>query len=406
MNDPLSVSVDVSAIPQQAVGVGRFALGLVAMLARRDDVELTLWCRRDDSPRWVSANEVHGGSTSTSSATRVLALAPTSRPARLVWEQLRLPRLLSHSVAGLQVHHGLHYTMPEHTRVPVVVTVHDLTFFDHPEWHERAKVRVFRRAIRVASRRAVAVLCVSNRTAQRLEELCHPDARVFVVPHGVDLARFRPAPSSGSSVGTDVRTFTDPSAKDEAILEALSVREPYVLFLGTLEPRKAVPELVAAFDSIADRARELSLVLAGRPGWGAAQVERQVAMSRHADRVIRTGWVPDEAVPALLRKAAVVAYPAKEEGFGLPALEALACGAPLVTTAGTVMSDLAGAAALTAAPGSVNELAEALEAALSDGDAASKRRELGLEIAARYTWEASADAHVAAYRWAAEHARK
>jgi len=101
-----------------------------------------------------------------------------------------------------------------------------------------------------------------------------------------------------------------------------------------------------------------------------------------------------------LRRAAVVAYPAKEEGFGLPALEALACGAPLVTTSGTVMADLAGNAALTVAAGSVGDLAQALGAVLR-GNGVAERRRLGLEVASRYSWEASADAHVMAYRWAA-----
>jgi glycosyltransferase involved in cell wall biosynthesis len=286
--------------------------------------------------------------------------------------------------------------MPELARVPRVVTVHDLTFFDHPEWHERAKVPVFRHAIRAAARRATALLCDSGRTAARLEELCHPEARVFVVPLGVDPERFRPA----SPARDDAGTSADVVENDGGLLAQLGVREPYILFLGTLEPRKAVPELVAAFDSIAGRNRELSLVLAGGRGWGAQEVDRQVAAARHGDQVICAGYVPDEAVPALLRNAAVVAYPAKEEGFGLPALEALACGAPLVTTSGTVMAELAGGAALTVAPGSVGDLAAALDSALS-GDGVAERRRLGLEVASRYSWEASAEAHVLAYRWAA-----
>ncbi|HUC37252.1 MAG TPA: glycosyltransferase family 1 protein [Acidimicrobiales bacterium] len=385
MSEPLSVSLDVSAVPRQAVGVGRFALDLVGCLSRREDVELTLWSRRDDPGRWASA--AHAGSAV------VRAVAPSVRPLRLAWEQLRLPRLLAGE--GFAVHHGPHYTMPERARLPMVVTVHDLTFVDHPEWHERTKVPVFRRAIKVAAARATAVLCDSRRTAARFEELCRPAGRVFVVPLGVDLERFAPA-AARSGPGP----LTDRGANDEVLLRSLSVRQPYVLFLGTLEPRKAVPELVAAFDQVAGVEPDLSLVLVGKPGWGASEVSRQIADARHRERVVRTGYVPDEAVPALLRCATVVAYPAKEEGFGLPALEALACGAPLVTTAGTVMAELAGAAALTVAPGSVGELATALGAVLH-GDGVEERRRLGIEVASNYSWEASAAAHVAAYRWAA-----
>jgi glycosyltransferase involved in cell wall biosynthesis len=405
----VSVSLDVSAVPGRPVGVGRFALDLVRVLARREDVALTLWCRRDDSWRWLEASRSrvdlpHGvpdtapaaasSGTASEPCTVVRALAPSARPVRLVWEQLRLPGLLSR--AQVEVHHGPHYTMPELARLPRVVTIHDLTFLDHPEWHERAKVPVFRRAIRVAARRATALLCDSERTAARLQELCHPEARVFVVPLGVDSERFRPV----SPEFADAATSSDVGKGDSELLAQLGVRQPYILFLGTLEPRKAVPELVAAFDSIAGRNRELSLVLAGARGWGADDVDRQVASARHGDRVMLAGYVPDEAVPALLRSAAAVAYPAKEEGFGLPALEALACGAPLVTTSGTVMAELAGEAALTVTPGSVGDLAAALETALS-GDGAAERRSLGLEVASRCSWDASAQAHVLAYRWAA-----
>jgi glycosyltransferase involved in cell wall biosynthesis len=407
----VTVSLDVSAVPQQPVGVGRFALELVSELSRRDDVSLTLFSRHADATRWDSGSP---GAHRVS----VRAVAPSPRPIRLAWEQVRLPGLIERE--GVSVHHSPHYTMPERSRVPCVVTVHDLTLVDHPEWHERTKVFFFRRAIRVATRRATALLCDSEYTAQRVQELYQPSGRVFVVPLGVDLSRFRPStgptggPAGGATRQTDrgatprrAGTETDRHMRSEVLertddetLASLGLRPPYVLFLGTLEPRKAVPDLVSAFDELAGRHDDLSLVLAGRPGWGSDEVERRVRAARNSGRVRFTGYVPEHAVPALLRCAAVVAYPAKEEGFGLPALEALACGAPLVTTSGTVMADLAGRAALTVTPGSVDELVEALEASVK-GEGVEERRRAGLEVASHYSWQASAQAHVDAYRWAA-----
>jgi glycosyltransferase involved in cell wall biosynthesis len=380
-SERLVVSLDVTAVPVDPRGAGRYTTELVEALGARDDLDLVLWSRRADGALWATPAGTGAGRV-------VRSVAPGRRPVRLAWEQLRLPALLARSVPAPQLHHGPHYTMPERTRLPTVVTVHDTTFLDHPEWHERTKVPVFRRAIAVAARRATVLVCVSETTADRLRARCAPAGDVVVVPHGVHHEQFRV-------------DEPDPGA-DAARLAALGVHPPYVLFLGTLEPRKAVPTLIAAFDALAPAHPDLRLVLAGGRGWRAGAVDAALGTARHRDRVQLTGYVEDPAVPALLRSAAAVAYPAVEEGFGLPALEALACGAPLVTTAGTAMAEVASGGALLVAPGSVPELAGALEEVLAGGPEVARRRSLGLAAAAGHTWAASAAGHVAAYRRALE----
>ena len=391
----LRVTLDVTAVPASPAGAGRYTMELAAALGRRDDVDLVLLSRRGDGVRWRGLVPGAAGPTATGAGTpapvpgpTVIEAAPVRRPVRLAWEQLVLPRLLADVAPA--VHHGPHYTMPERARVPVVVTVHDVTFFDHPEWHERSKVLLFRRAIRQACRRAAAVVCVSAYTAARLVEVCDVSVPLVVAPHGVDHRRFRPEEPAPGHDGAAVRAL------------GLDPDHPLVVFVGTLEPRKGVEVLAQAFDRVASAHPDAQLVLAGQPGWGIEHTGRVLAAARHPDRVHRTGYVPDDAVPALLRRAAVVAYPAREEGYGLPALEALACGAPLVTTAGTAMAEMAEGAAVLTPPGDVDALAEALGAALAGADpAAPARRARGLAVAASRTWEDSAERHVAAYRRAA-----
>lgn len=382
----LRVALDVSAVPERPVGAGHYILQLARQLAVRADVDLVLCSRADDRDRWSPL--VAPGD--------LLASAPGPRPLRLAWEQLRLGSLLASS--GADVHHGPHYTMPRRSPVPSVVTVHDLSFFDAPEWHERSKVVLFRRAIERAARDAAVVVCPSRVTADGLETWCRVEAEVVVAPHGVDAERFCPdEPSRGA---------------DAALLAEVDHRltsdRPLLVFVGTLEPRKDVPTLVRAFSAVAGRHPDALLVLAGGRGWGADAVDAAVTASGLGPRVVRTGYVDDTVIPALLRSATAVVYPSLYEGFGLPALEALACGTPLVTTSGTAMEEVAGTSALLVPTGDAAALADVLDDVVGgrqDDRVVSERRSEGFAIAAAHTWEASADVHVEAYRTAAARGR-
>jgi glycosyltransferase involved in cell wall biosynthesis len=368
----LRVVLDVSAVPTRPVGAGVYTIALARGLDRRDDIELHLAARADDT-RWE---------TLTPDAT-VHPLAPVRRPARLVWEQVQAPRLARDLAPDAW--HGPHYTLPLRARVPTVVTVHDLTFFDHPEWHERSKVAYFRRMIRAATARADVVVCVSQFTADRLHAHCKPRGEVVVVPHGVDHDRFTPVASEN----------------DTAALARYGITAPFVASAGTIEPRKDLPTLVRAFARIVGGRDDLRLVLAGGDGWGSVDLRDSIAASGAAAHVLRPGYVDDDALVALFRAAEAVAYPSREEGFGLNVLEVLACGTPLVTTQGSAIEEVVDGAGLLFAPGDDEACAAALARVLDDPAVGVRLREAGLARAAEFTWEDAVAAHVDAYARAA-----
>lgn len=336
----------------------------------------------------VFTGQAHRGPGGTSNALHWhTSRWPTERPwVRIAWEQLAQPWALYR--AGVHLLHGMAFVSPLISTVPAVITVHDLSFLRFPERFRPANRLYLSTMTRLSCRRARRIIAVSQATADEVVRLLGvPIERVDVVPHGVQHARFHPWPPS----------------QVERLRRERDLPARFVLFLGTLEPRKNLTALIKAFARTKAPRQGIKLVIAGGKGWYYREIFTHVERLNLADTVLLPGFVPDEELALWYNAALVFVYPSLYEGFGMPLLEAMACGTPVIGADASCMPEVVGDAGLLVAPHDVDGLAASLGRLLGDADLRADLSRRGRERAAAYTWEATARATVASYRRALEH---
>lgn len=360
MPDPLRVAYTLEQCWHEVPGGSAVAaLEVFHRLRRRDDVSAVGVAgrhRRPPEPAFRSDGPLHA--------------LPLARPWLYeTWNRWEWPRV--ETVTGpVDVCHST-VAIPAATRRPHVVTVHDVAFVHTPERFSTHGVKVMRRGLE-RCRHADLVLCPSRATGDDLAELGFDRGRLRVVPWGVE------------QVAVDAAALARVRADYDLPAE-------FVLFVGTIEPRKNLPGLVAAMRSVT----ELPLVVAGAPGWGDAGDGGAAGAAAGSDAVRFLGFVPPDDLPPLYRAATVFAYPSFQEGFGLPILEAMSQGTPVVTSRGSSTEEVADGAALLADPADPESIADAIRLALADR---ARWSAAALERAAAASWDATVEATVAAYR--------
>ncbi len=324
-----------------------------------------------------------------------LSRLPTSRPVvRILWEQVVQPFALRKE--GVDLLHALAFVTPLLSPCPAVVTIYDLTFLLYPESFKRSKRFYLGLFTRLSARRARRIIAISESTKRDVVRLLgvSPE-KVEVVYCGIDEA-FRPlAPLPPQSWGE--------RGEVAAFQSKRGLPERFVLFVGTIEPRKNVTRLIEAFATLrpCDPA-PLKLVIGGAKGWFYQDVFARVEELGLEGQVMFPGYIPVSELPLWYNAAELFVYPSLYEGFGLPPLEAMACGTPVITANTSSLPEVVGEAGLTVDPLDVEGLAETMRRVLDDGALRQEMRERGLQRAKGFSWMKTAQETVQVYQRAME----
>jgi glycosyltransferase involved in cell wall biosynthesis len=370
----MKVCIDVSAAVHRRAGLGRYAHELTRALVEQGEHEYVAFYHQRGQAHLDPPID-----------------ALPQLTTRLSVKPWRLTAMLTHfsgiaqdgMFPGVDVFHATEHLLPRLRRIRSVFTLHDLIFRFDPGSHlplNRIYLNTMMPRFLRAADAVIAVSECSKRDAVRLYGT--PAEKIHVIPEGVD-ARFKPVENP----------------QVEPVRDKYHLPKRFALSVGTLEPRKNYPILFEALASLRERGLEMwPLVIVGKPGWLYEPIYRRVTELGLQDVVCFTGFVSDDELPALYNAATLLALPSRYEGFGLPVVEAMACGTPVVCSNTSSLPEVAGQAALLVPPEDVQGWAEAITRLWNDDALLAQMRERGFAQAARFTWEHAARKTIEVYQ--------
>lgn len=345
-------------------GIGRYVWSLTANLPQVG-VDVTPFAAGDIPSEWATSLPEY----------RNIGW-PTGPLRYELWHRLRQPVVR----VACDVIHAPSLAVPPTGRVPLVVTAHDLAFLRHPDAFTRRGVTFHRRGLAITYQEAAIVLTASQFAFDELVSIGFESTRIRLVPHGVAV----PTTESDAAIASR--------------LQRIGVQQPFALFVGTLEPRKGLDTLTRAFGRVRKAHPDLSLVVVGPQGW-------LTVPSLEGPGIRVLGRVDELTLDALYHRATLCAVPSLYEGFGLPALEAMARGCPVIASSATSLTEVVGTSGLLVAPNDVEAWTDAIQSLLDDPTARQEFASLGRARSQQFTWSDSAKAHAAAYEDAVEMTR-
>jgi glycosyltransferase involved in cell wall biosynthesis len=368
----MAIYIDVAAAVHGRAGLGRYAESLARALVAKDPERFALFFNRSGELRPLTGLE----------EIPVRELRAGYKPWRMaVWlgqlAGLGFDRLLP----GAELYHATEHLLMPLRHVPSVLTVHDLIFRLFPQHHKRLNYWYLNAAMPLYCRRASAIIAVSQATKRDLVRLYRLDPAKITVIHEAAAPHFTPAsPARVAEVRARYR-----------------LPDPYLLHVGTIEPRKNLKRLLEAVHRLREAEDDVRLVVVGSKGWLYQGFFQQLEELGLKDAVALPGYVPDADLPALYSGARLVVVPSLYEGFGLPVLEGMACGAPVVCSNASSLPEVGGDAARYFDPTDVAAMEDAILTVWRDEAQREAMRQDGLARAAQFSWERAADETMALY---------
>jgi glycosyltransferase involved in cell wall biosynthesis len=358
--------LDGTPFEQKKAGVGHYTLQLarsLAAIAPAHDFEII-------SPDCFSLDSTE---LDQSLSNLHFVSAGVNGVRRRGWWSMTLPRYCSQ--ASFALFHGTNYELPYWSKCPTVLTIHDLSLLLFPHTHEKRLVRRARLKLPLMARRADAIITPSEAVKREVcEHLGVETGKVFAIPEAARAAFYRV-----------------PRAESDPVRKRLGIEDEFILFVGTIEPRKNLIILVCAFEELLrNTSLRPQLVIAGKEGWLSAELTAYLSSSPITDRVLFTGHLSDDDLRALYSSCRVFVYPSLYEGFGLPLLEAMMCGAPVITSNVPSIIETVGDAALLISPADVSDIARALKRMLEDDNEREHLSAAGMEHAKTFSWTKTA----------------
>jgi glycosyltransferase involved in cell wall biosynthesis len=375
---PLRIAIDYTSAINQNAGIGRFVRNLVDAVVAHGSTDSFLLFHANPNPG--RAPNYPSGSNVSHRELRI-----SERWANIIWHRLQVPLPADWLTGPIDLFHSPDFVLPPVRAARSILTVHDLAFLLYPECAD-ARLRAYlEKTVPRSVRRADYVVADSENT--RNDVICLlgvPPERVTVVPGGVDPV-FRPVTDP-----TRLSTLRRSMGLDDTT--------PYILFIGVIEPRKNLMGLIEAFDILKSR-RSLphKLVVAGRRGWLSDSTMERAERSPYRSEIIFPGFIPEADLPTLYSAAETFAFPSHYEGFGLPVLEAMACGTPVVASRASSLPEVVGDAGMQVDPDDSDHLASALELLALNPEMRADFSTRGIARASTFTWEAAAEVMLDVY---------